>query len=172
MPIDAYLLDTSIASAAWDKGHQLHEFVRSKMAALGAAPFYVCPITLAEVEYGLQLARTIDTERQRAMRQAMAHFDILPIDKHTTPIYGEIRAKLFLQHAPRHQRTLPKVSYVEDLIDLTTGKSLGIQENDLWLISVAVQYDARFVTRDRAGGMRRILDAAGHTARTDFWCMP
>jgi len=45
----------------------------------------------------------------------------------------------------------------EDLLDRTTSRELGIQENDLWIVSVAVQYNLRFITGDK---MDRILAAA------------
>ena len=58
------------------------------------------------------------------------------------------------------------MKYVEDIIDRTTGKELGIQENDLWILSVAVQYNLVFVTNDR---MIRAIEATRYSDRTEYW---
>ena len=42
-------------------------------------------------------------------------------------------------------------------MDSTTSKELGVQENDLWIVSVAIQYDLRFITTDK---MQRIAEVA------------
>ena len=46
---------------------------------------------------------------------------------------------------------------------------MGIQENDLWIVSTAVQYNLVFVTDDRRGGMRNIIEKANYSHRTQFW---
>ena len=98
----------------------------------------------------------------------MASFKILQIDHHTSQDYARVRAGLFKKFAPRKNRDSRRKKYVEDLVEQTTGKQLGIQENDLWIVSTAVQYDLLFATRDR---MRRLLEVAGHSERTEFWDM-
>ena len=66
---------------------------------------------------------------------------ILPISRHTAEPYGQIRSALFAQYSPRDSRGRIQKKWPEDLVDLTTSKALGIQENDLWIVSVAVGYD-------------------------------
>ena len=96
----------------------------------------------------------------------MASFKVLHVDQHTAKTYAEIRAKLFRTHAPRNRRGRLTKKYVEDLVDRTTGKELGIQENDLWIVSVAVQYNLIFVTNDK---MQRVIEAAIYADRTEYW---
>ncbi len=154
---DAYLLDTSIASIAWDGNHRHHKEVRQRLAALGEDSISVCSISLGEVEYGLQVSPGVDTARHAVVRQAMLQYKIWDVDRHTAEYYSNIRGGLFQQYAPRDRRGRLTKKRPEDLVDRTTGRELGIQENDLWIVSVAVQYDLRFITKDN---MQRILDVA------------
>lgn len=155
---DAYLLDTSIASIAWDGGHSKHLEVRSRLAALGDVSISVCAITIAEVLYGLCVSPSIDRQRHDAVRQALQQYHVWDVDRHTAGVYAPIRGRLFELYAPRDRKGRLTTKQPEDLLDRTTGKELGIQENDLWIVSVAVQYDLCFLTGDKK--MRRILDVA------------
>lgn len=164
--IEGYLLDTNIASASWDYGAPSHRSVRNRLEELGDAIVYVSAVSIAEVEYGLQIAPSIDVQRQSTVRRAMDSFKVLDIDKHTANTYAEIRANLFRTHSPRSRRGRLTRKYIEDLVDRTTGKELGIQENDLWIVSVAVQYNLILVTNDR---MHRVTEAAVYADRTECW---
>jgi predicted nucleic acid-binding protein len=99
----------------------------------------------------------------------MAQYECLNIDRHTGEPYSYIRANLFKKYSPRTQRNRLTIKHIEDLIEPTTGKELGIDENDLWIVSTAVEYNLVFITRDQKGSMRRIVEAAGYESRTLFW---
>lgn len=169
MVTEGYLLDTSVASWIWDGGNPCHATARTRLASLGEAPVFVCAITVGEVEYGLGVSPAMDAQRHAAVRSAMAAYQVLAIDHHTGQNYGEVRARLFTQYAPRDSRGRIAKKAPEDFIEPTTGKALGIQENDLWIVSVAVQYDLRLVTSDHAEGMRRVLAAAKYAHQAEFW---
>jgi len=169
MPTEGYLLDTSVASWVWDGMNQNHAAAQSRLTELGDAPVFVCAVTLGEIEYGLGVSPAMDPQRHAAVRSAMAGYQVLPIDHHTARTYGEIRTALFKQWAPRDRRGRMTKKVPEDLVEPTTGKTLGIQENDLWIVSVAVQYDLRLVTSDQAEGMHRVLEAASYLQRAEFW---
>ena len=159
-------MDTNIASASWDYGAPSHRCVERRLGELGDALVYVAAVSIAEVEYGLQIAPSIDAQRQSTVRSAMASYKVLHVDQHTAQTYAEIRANLFRTHAPRNRRGRLTQKYVENLVDRTTGKQLGIQENDLWILSVAVQYNLIFVTNDK---MHRVIEAARCFDRTECW---
>lgn len=166
---EVYLLDTNIASAAWNVRHSAHTVVIDKLRQLGLARIFISCVTIAEIEFGLQVTPQIDADKQRIVRSNMDSYEPLRIDKHTAKEYARIRASLFRQFWPK-SRSL-KFRYIEDLVDEVTGKSLGIQENDLWIVSVAVQYNCILVTGDRASGMQRIVDVAQYQGRTQYWPM-
>ena len=157
MPADAYLLDTSIASIAFDVGNPSHAEVHRRLSTIGDNSISICSVSLGEVEYGLQVSPGIDPERHRIVRSNLLQYQILDMDRHTGRLYGELRGELFRRYGTRDARGRLKEKRPEDLLDRTTSRELGIQENDLWIVSVAVQYNLRFITRDK---MDRILAAA------------
>jgi predicted nucleic acid-binding protein len=170
---DAHLLDTSIASIAWDGGHPQHTFVRQKLAALDQDSISICSISLGEKEYGLQVSPGIDQERSESVRQAMRQYNVWNIGRYTADYYGQIRGELFKRYGSRDKRERLKEKWPESLLDRTTARELGIQENDLWIVSVAVEYDLHFITQDRK--IQRILDVAKDLFsydRADIWSLP
>lgn len=169
---DVYLLDTTIASIAWDGGHPHHKYVRKKLADLGEDAISVCVITVAEVLYGLQVSQGVDHDRHDAVKRAMLQYKTWDIDRHTAQVYAEIRGRLFELYSPRDKRGKLTKKQPEELRDQTTARELGIQENDLWIVSVAVQYDIRFITSDTK--LERILDVAYEIRsydRADIWSL-
>jgi len=166
---EVYLLDTSVASAVFDKGNPDHSAVRNNLEQLGEAVIYVCPVVVGEIEYGLKVAPSIDPDRQPLVREAMAQYKCLDVDRHTSESYSGIRANLFKRYSPKDRRNRLTKKHIEDLVEPTTGKELGIDENDLWIVSTAVEYNLVFITRDQKGGMRRIIEAAGYASRTLYW---
>lgn len=172
MATEGFLLDTSVVAPAWDAGHPAHSVVRERLKSVPDELIFVSVITLAEVEYGLQVTPMLDVGRQEAVRTAMSSFipsQILSIDRHSYKDWARIRAALFRQFSPKDHRGRLRLKRVEDLTERTSGRELGIQESDLWIVTNAVQYDLRFVTRDRRGGMNKIVEAANYGDRTEFW---
>lgn len=157
---DAYLLDTSVASIAWDGGNKDHALIRGRLAALGDSTITVCAISIGEVAYGLDITEGADLSRHRAVRDAMETYFVWPVDKDTCQYYGVLRGKLFRDYSPLDKRGRIKAKRPEELRDTTSALELGIQENDLWIVSIAVQYDLHLITRDGGGGMQRILEIA------------
>ncbi len=159
-------MGTNIASVAWDTGSSRHDYVRGRLENLDDDLVFISAVSLAEVEYGLLVSPAIDANRQSAVRNAMSSYTVLQIDQHTSQVYAKIRANLFKKYSPIKSRGRLSRKYIEDLVDRTTGKQLGVQENDLWIISVAVQYNLIFVTSDQ---MHRVTEEAGYANRTEFW---
>jgi predicted nucleic acid-binding protein len=169
---EGYLLDTVIASWLWDGGNPNHAACQAWLASLGDSPVFVSAITIGEIAYGLGVSPAIDPRRHAQVRAAMTGYEVLSVDRHTAETYGQIRAALFARYSPRGAGGRMQKKVPEDLAEPTTGKALGIQESDLWIVSTAVQYDLQLVTNDRVAGMRRVLDAAGYLHHTVFWPAP
>ena len=157
--MEAYLIDTMFASALWDEGDTDHAsalgFV-TKAASSGDL-IYVSRISLAEIEYGYKLYASKEPERRAKAQVAMQAFRaIRDIGAGTTEYYSDIRVALFTRFAPRDTRNRIRSIRPERLIDQTTGESLGIQENDLWIAAIAAEYNMTLVSGDR---MARIKEA-------------
>lgn len=167
--VDGRLLDTTIASALWDTGHRAHSEARGRVAAIPKDLIFVSVVTLAEVDYGMEIAPNVDVQRQLSVREKMRDYEIFDISKHTAVIYAHLRAELFRKYSPKNKRGRLTAKRVESLLDRTTAKEIGVQENDLWIVSVAIEHDLILATDDQAGGMTRILDVANYLGRTEYW---
>jgi len=164
---DAYLLDTNLICALWDRWHKDHDNARRHVGGFGDDPVYASVVTFAEIEYGLLTAPNIDKLRQDRMREDMRAFRlVLDIGRHTWQPYAELRARLFRKYSPKRSRGRLTAKRVPDLWERTPDKLLGIQENDLWLASQAMERDLVLVTSDR---MRHIVAVAGQDLRAQRW---
>jgi tRNA(fMet)-specific endonuclease VapC len=166
---EGYLLDTNIASLAFDAGRDRYAEIRKRINELSGASIFICPISIGEVEYGLKVACPGDKIRQDIVRKALSNYETIPMDRHTAETYSTIRSELFKIYGIKRASGKFKTKYVEELVDPTNGKELGIQENDLWIVSIAMQYNLIFITNDQAAGMTRIIEVAGYKARTEYW---
>ncbi len=168
--LEGYLLDTNIASAASYEPNPHHQAVREKLAEIGKAPVFVSAVTVGEIQYGMDLARA-QAARARApiptLASVLTGYRILAINEQTARVWGQFRANIFDKHAPRKRRRR-RHRPLASLVDRTSDVDLGIQENDLWIVSAAVTHNLIFVTADQAGGMRRIVDVADYNERTVF----
>lgn len=167
---DVYLLDTSIASIAWDGGHNAHALVRAQLDALGESTLTVCAISVGEVLYGLDVTPGADPARHQTIHEAMQTYYTWPVDGGVAEPYSKLRGELFRRYAPRNRRGLLTAKRPEELQDATTAQELGIQENDLWIVSVAIHYNLRLITRDER--LKRVLEIAKEQLqydRYDIW---
>ena len=166
---DGYLLDTNMVSAATYEPNSRHEQVRAWLARREGALIFISTVTIGEIRYGESLARAQpDRARATISDPALADFTVLDIDAHTARLWGAYRATIFDKYAPRDRRGRVRTRSLAGLVDRTTDTDLGIQENDLWIVSAAVAHGLVFVTTDKAGGMRRVVDAANYEERTIF----
>lgn len=152
---DLYLLDTNIISHALDEWSCDYSKVWNFLNSLSSSAISVSVITLAEIEYGLRTAPEMIPERQAAVRSALGKFPLIrDITVHTVGYYAELRAELFRQYSPTCKRGRLTKKRVEDLIEPTTAKELGIKESDLWIAAQSVEWNCVLVTND---AMRPII---------------
>lgn len=173
-----YLLDTTmlsyIAAAKCKCGLDKNKVqnVRNRIQAIQGTGrrMYISAITIGESEYGLRIATKADPIQQAEARSVINAFLpglILSID---TAIarehYSNLRASLFEKFAPRDTRGLAKSNFIGEWIEPINQKALGIQENDIWIASVAMAYNLTLVSSDK---MVRIRDVAGGTLSYENW---
>jgi len=90
----------------------------------------------------------------------------LPFDSNTVPVYAALRAELWRQVGTKQGRKW-KEKYPEELVCRITGKELGIDERDLQIACIAVQYNLILATADRNYGMLAIEQASTAIAAKD-----
>ncbi|MFH1110717.1 MAG: PIN domain-containing protein [Planctomycetota bacterium] len=156
--MDGYLLDTNILEYWFNENRAEHTAVIARIAALpDDAPLFVSPVTIGEMEYGYRTQSPSDESREAEFRAfVLAKVPaVLPIDRHTTEPYGQLRAAIFDQYAPGDLRAKKKRPC--QLTDHATATTLGIDENDLWIAAQAIQYNLILVTNDGLAKIRAVL---------------
>jgi tRNA(fMet)-specific endonuclease VapC len=169
---EVYLLDTNVASILFNEGDRRYAEIRRRIGVLKPASISICAMTVGEIIYGNKVCQTPDLAIQAKIIAAMAAYQVFEIDHGTASVYGELRARLFDQYSQRRVNGRVIARRVEDLENPTTSKELGIQENDLWITSVAINFDLHFITTDAK--IRPILDAAQNLfqfTHVDIWDM-
>jgi predicted nucleic acid-binding protein len=97
-------------------------------AAASAEPVYVTPVTIAELRYGVERARTEAQRKRRAEAlEELKAMDCLRIDAETGEIFGRLSADLDSKGRPSRHRL-----------------------QDLWIASLALQHGLKLLTQNRS----------------------
>lgn len=166
--MDGYLLDTCILSYWFDTHVPQHNSVTAGVEALPReSPLRISVITWGEIEYGHRKAFGASPLAQRRFRSFVTERvpSVIEVRRGTAAYYGEIRARLFDTYAPGKQR---KGLRPEQLVDPITSKTLGIQENDLWMAAQAAEHNLVFVTGDKMDHLKAVAD----DVRFEDWTKP
>ena len=177
-----YLIDTQTITYWFDGKSGGYQVVQTAAEARRSAdsPLYLSAISLGEIQYG----HAVHPAGAGPVRESFVKFvrdkfpQVLMVSRHTAEPYGRIRAALFDKLGPKPRKS--KRKRAEELCDPTTGRELGIDENDLWIVAQAAERNLILVTHDKMVRIRDALQepeigvqiedwAAGHeaTGRTD-----
>lgn len=165
--MDGYLIDTNIVNFWHNSGLLEHVNVMARVTSLPAGtPFYISVVTIGEIYFGHRSTSNPDRAKQQALeRFVQIQFpNPLPISQHTPQYYAEIRYRLFHKYPPaskKHRRP-------EQCLEPVTALELGIDENDLWIASQAVEHRLVLVTHDR---MARIRDVTSGLLDVEDWTL-
>jgi predicted nucleic acid-binding protein len=158
--VDAYLLDTTVLSAYLDSTHRFHAETKRAIDALPEeSPRYISVVVLGELTFGANLAvalRIGDAPALKEMIRRAGRYAVLDVTHHTAAAYSALRSNLAKKYLAKPLRR-DRPRYIEDWVDKTTGKVLGVDENDVWIASHAKERALVLVTAD--GRMRRIEEA-------------
>lgn len=154
MTLDGYLLDTGIASAYLDPIHKKHSAILSAVEQLTGKEFrYISVVALAELTTGLEFAEAFGGANLPALRERLIRarkHSLLEIDRHTATTYAELKRTVAEKFMPKKMgKKGSRPRFVEDWIDETTGKALGLDENDLWMCAQAKDRNLIFLTTDK-----------------------
>jgi len=172
---DTYLLDTCMLPYLFDdtppdKADAQTLRFRARLSAVRDATLLICAVTLGEVEFGLRVAPLSDEGKQQKVRDALARFKVVvPLTRDTAcPCYAQMKADVFRKYAPASKKNKKRAQLlIDELADPTSGKELTIQENDIWVACIALQYDFVLVSAD--GDMQRIQSVCSAPLRLENW---
>ncbi len=175
-----FLLDTQTIRYWYDTTCPQHqtvvpniELLRRQTESLEYKPrLLVSVITLGEIEFGHRVNPSSDPDVQSQYVKFVG--EQLPVCLEVTEdavaAYGELRSRLFNEHAPGDKRR-PKMR-PEQLIDPATSKELQIQENDLWLCAQAVGHGMVLVTNDAMRPIRKVSQGMQPLLLVQDWTVP
>lgn len=174
--VEGYLLDTNVAVEATYERAGRQGSVLAWLKSIGRSPVCLSTVTLGEMAQGIEIFRLKNPTVTQAnlmrlvddIRSMTEEFHVLEVGNDAANVWGELRANLFYTYAPTLFENSMKKRRVASLKNEVTDEQLGIQENDLWIVSVARAHNLTFVTMDRAEPMKRIVGVAGYTQRTIF----
>jgi tRNA(fMet)-specific endonuclease VapC len=172
-----YLLDTNILSYWYETSRPEHVKVLDRVDAVKLPDpvtkyvprLYVSIITLGEIAYGHRVAPAPDTAKQaeftRFVREQVPQ--VLEIVADVAEHYGELRAWLFENCGPSVKKS--KAKRAEELVNPTTGKELGIDENDIWIAAQAKTHNFVLVTHDARGNFNQVLKQFAPALTIEDW---
>ncbi len=166
-----YLIDTQTIRYWFDRASASHAPVQAAAEARRSddAPLYISAISLGEIQYGHEA----EPAGASPVRDSFVQFvrdklpQVLTVSRHTAEPYGRIRAILFEMFGPRSRRS--KKKRAEELCDPTTGRELGIDENDLWIVAQAAERNLVLVTHDKIVRIREALQESEIGVRIEDW---
>lgn len=177
------LLDTNVVSHLWSKSNLNSDEVFRKMQELGPGKMYVSVVSLGEIEYGHQVTPQPDPVQQARTRAEMERafgdegmIKVYPLceieERKLYETYAELRAGLFKKYG-RRDRAGKVVTKRVSALTLPMGgsdRNLGIEENDVWLASLAISSRLVFATHEKMERIREVGDACfGTDFRLETW---
>jgi predicted nucleic acid-binding protein len=136
-------------SVLYDARRSNHQAVRLAVAALPAdAPQLVSVVTIAELRFGLALARAAGqplTHIEACLDQAETH-PLAEVTRHTADAFATVKSSVALERLDVRRR-IPR--WVETWSDRVSGQQLQIDENDLWIAAQALERNYVVLTSDQ-----------------------
>ncbi len=166
-----YLIDTQTISYWFYGASGRYPTVQAAAEARRSAdaPLYISAISLGEIQYG----HGVEPLGAASVRESFVKFvrdkfpQVLTVCRHTAEPYGRIRTILFEMFGPESRKS--KKKRPEELCDPTTGRELGIDENDLWIVAQAAERNLVLVTHDKMVRIREALQESEIGVRIEDW---
>lgn len=155
-----YLLDTNILGPlaelkAGCNNSECKVLEKHWKALPGETRIFLCPITVGEVESGIRVDDA-NSDKLHLAREIISAFPCLDIDTNLArDYYAELRARLFNRYAPKDSDNRKK-RRIDEWRDPTSSNALQINENDLWIASVAMAHNLILVTRDKMEAIKKV----------------
>jgi predicted nucleic acid-binding protein len=158
--VDDYLLDNNIISILARPSDPRYPGISADFQSIRPGSVFLPVIALAEIEFGMMLSSTANEAQKKDLRDFFTQYPLhFPIDDNTVEPYAMLRAQLWRTHGTRKGRGY-REKILEDPTERVSGRSLGIDERDLLIASIAVQYNLVLATNDRNRGMQRLEESA------------
>ena len=76
------------------------------------------------------------------------------VEHHTAIEYASLRATIAVHYLPKVTKQF-RLKRIEDWVDQFTGKKLGVDENDLWICTQAIEMNFTLIADDKMNQIKR-----------------
>ena len=128
-----YLLDTNHCSAIILGQPN----VIQRINEVGEDNIFTCVIVQGELTFMMEKSKRRETNLAQ-LAKFLEDIRIYRVTKETATIYGQLKAALFNQFAPKEKSKRRK----------TKITNLGFDENDIWIAAIALQNNLTIVSKD------------------------
>lgn len=154
-----YLLDTSVLIALVDSKHTHHAAARRALSLMSASDLqFVSAISIGEISTGVASIQKVHGRTPLHAYQVLAEAQsrsVLNVTPQVGEAYGALKAAMAAYFMPNSKN---RPAFLEDwIVDVVTGKRLGINENDLWICAQGFERDLNILSCD--GDFERVQKA-------------
>ena len=155
-----YLFDTNI----WSHWFEQRPYIIEEINRLDPqSTIYLSSVVWGEAIFGAKANKKFSFDKYAEFIFSKKPI-IMPIDESVAAEFGELKAKLFEKKSPTNVRT--NAGRIEMLKKPLPAKSMGVDENDLWIVSQALAYNLVLVTNDR---MNNLLEVVPNRLEYKIW---
>lgn len=146
-----YLLDTSVLIALVDPKSSRHKAAHRAISLMSPSDLqFVSAISIGEISTGVAGIQRVHGKTPLHAHQVLAEAQarsVLNVTVQVGECFGALKAAMAARFMPNSKRKPP---YLEDwIVDVATGKRLGINENDLWICAQGYERDLNVLTCDK-----------------------
>lgn len=159
--MDGYLLDTCVLIDMINAKNPGHDAVWRRFRELPEeSPIYTSSVVLGKLYVGPRLYAKDAEAACREISRHLSENGIIPrqITDHTANCYSELKTAAMRKYDRDTVKSKNRAKWPEDWAEPSSGRKLGVDENDMWIAAQAIEQNLVLVTNDRLDRLRDVAE--------------